>query len=278
MTVAEALQLARNKLEPVGIESYRAEALQLLEALGLPRLGVLTRLQQVLTPSQEVKLRDWLERRSRREPLQHILGIAPFYGLELTVAPEVLIPRPETERLVELALLALEPVVKPKILDIGTGSGAIALALGAERPDAEVWATDISSKALAIAEANAEKLNLTVTFKSSDLLTAPSVAAFARSADLLLCNPPYLPEADQDALSPEVRADPPQALFSGADGMDHFMRLEAQAFALLKPAAHFMLELDPRNVEKALALSRRWTKSRIEKDLTGRERFLLLRR
>lgn len=279
MTVGEALKAAGERLERAGLTSAEAEASALLGALlNAPRSDLLLSRTRTLTAAELTELGGWLERREAREPLQHILGVAHFYGLTVRVTPDTLIPRPETERLVELGLTALVAVPAPKVLDVGTGSGAVALAVKAERPDASVWGTDLSEAALKVAAANAARLGLDVTFSRSDLLSAPDVQAFARSADLLVANPPYLPAADAAQLSPEVRRDPPGALFSGADGLGHFRKLSAQARPLLRPGTVCVIELDPRNVARAHAESRAWAEAAIYPDLVGRARFLFLRR
>lgn len=279
MTVAEALKVAEERLENAGLMSAGAEASALLEALlASSRSDLMLSRARALTEAQLSILEGWLARRAAREPLQHILGVAHFYGLTLRVTPDTLIPRPETERLVELGLSALGGTPEPKVLDVGTGSGAVALAVKAERPGASVWGTDLWRAALEVAAANAARLSLDVHFAHSDLLGAPNVRAFARSADLLITNPPYLPEGDAARLSPEVRRDPPGALFSGADGLAHFRRLTAQALPLLKPGAVCLVELDPRNVAQARAESGAWAEAVIHTDLVGRDRFLFLSR
>ena len=279
MTVAKVLELTEERLRRAGLESPQTEAFALLEyLLKLSRSELHLSRTYVLTPAEMKRLEGWLERRILREPLQHITGVAPFYGLELYVTPDTLIPRPETERLAQLGLRALKGIIQPKVLDIGTGSGAVALALKNERPDVEVWATDLSKRALEVAEQNAKRLGLEVHFTLSDLLAAPKVQAFTQNADLLISNLPYLPEGDAAWLSPEVRRDPPGALFSGSDGLTHFRQLSVQAHKLLKPGAVCLSELDPRNVKQAQTESRGWAEATILDDLVGRERFLRLRR
>ncbi len=279
MNVAKALSLTQETLEAAQIDSHRVESLVILEhLLGASRLEIVTNYQRPLSESQQEKLSRWLARRAQREPLQHILGIAYFYGLELTITPHVLIPRPETERMVELALRRLGRRAPLKVLDIGTGSGAIALAIKAERSNAEVMATDICGKALEVAKTNAANLGLDIRFLVADLLETEEVRAFARDADLVISNPPYLPESDRDEISPEVRADPQGALYSGEDGLTHFRRLERDAFALLKTDAWLFVELDPRNVRTAFDECGGWRQRWVEKDLVRRERFLRLRR
>ena len=279
MTVAEVLKAAEARLQGAGLETPQTEAAALVEnLLGFSRSELYLKRTHVLTPAELDRLGGWLERREHREPLQHIVGTAPFYGLELRVTPDALIPRPETEVLVELGLNVLRGVERPNILDVGTGSGAVALALKHERPDALVWATDLSQAALDVAKGNAQRLGLEVDFAVSDLLRDADVQAFTRSADLLISNPPYLPDDDAVWLSPEVKRDPPQALFSGQDGLDHFRQLSAQAFTLLKPGAACLVELDPRNVRQAQAESAAWRDAVILPDLANRERFLRLKR
>lgn len=279
MTVTEALRVTRARLEAAGIESAEAEAWTLLgHSLGVSRSELLLSRARLLSAAEHQALDLLLSRRERREPLQHILGVAHFYGLTLRVTPATLIPRPETETLVELGLNLLTGKLQPQVLDVGTGSGAIALAFKAERPDALVWATDLAPAALAVAEANAQRLALEVHFVTSDLLLEPSVGAFAQRADLLVSNPPYLPQSDARWLSPEVQRDPPAALFSGADGLAHFRQLTAQAFSRLEAGAVCLLELDPRNVALAQRESARWSQVSVHNDLLGRARFLRLTR
>lgn len=249
-------------------------------------LGFVTELQRSdlllqsrkVTAAEAARFEELLQRRMQREPLQHIMQSTGFYGLDLLVGPQALIPRPETELLVELALQQLQHVERPAVLDVGTGSGAIALAISSERPDATVTASDVSAEALQLARANAARLGLNVTFLQADLLAGEAVSAAARHADLLVSNPPYLPAADQSEAQPEVTFDPVLALYAGQDGLDVYRRLQQQAFALLRPGAKLLLELDPRNVRLAQTEAYEWTASKVLADLTDRERYLLLER
>jgi len=278
MTLAEARRHLSSRLEEAGVESPEAEALLLLEAAtGLPRAELLLSWQRPMAPGCFETLRGWLRRRERREPLQHILGTAPFYGLELEVTPAVLIPRPETERLVELCLQEIRGRKNPRVMDVGTGSGAVALAVKCERPDAVVMATDLSLPALAVARRNAARYRLGVRFVRADLLEREEVRSFARHLDVMVANPPYLPESDRSRVAAEVRYDPEGALYSGPGGLDHFRRLQEQARALLPSRATLLLELDPRNVIIARRESAAWVESKVLDDLTGRPRFLKLR-
>ena len=194
LSVGEARRIAVRRLEAAGLDSPEPEALALLEAAtGLERSALLLAPERPLARGERLRLLEALRRRVAREPLQHILGTAPFYGLDLEVDPSVLVPRPETERLVEIVLDALRGIERPRVLDIGTGSGAIALAICAERPDAEVMASDVAPEALAVTRRNAARLSLVVRTARSDLLAEADVAAFAASCDVLVANLPYLP-------------------------------------------------------------------------------------
>lgn len=277
MTVQQAVRHGRELLGQAGVESPEVDA-RLLAAHLLERTpGELAgELDLLLTDEQLSILLRWFERRAAREPLQHIVGSAHFYGLDVCVDRRVLIPRPETERLVELALSEIELLRQPRILEIGTGSGAMALAIKHERKGAVVVATDQSADALEVARCNARKLELDVEFHLADLFDHAEVTSFARQADVVVCNPPYLPEGDRTGASPEVLADPPHALYAGKTGLAVFSRLEPQASRRLRTGAVMLVELDPRNVRQALAAARGWASGEVLLDLTGRERFLRL--
>ena len=277
-SVREAYAQAVLRLSRANVASPEAEAWQLLEsATGRDRSLLITERRE-LDANQQRLLGEWLARRELREPLQLILGRAWFYGLEIPVKAGVLVPRPETERLVEIALTELERVRQPRILDVGTGSGAVALALKSERPDALVAASEVDGSVLERARENAASLGLEIEFYCSDLLSDPAVERFAASAHAVVSNPPYLPAGDQQEAFPEVRWDPPGALYAGEDGLAVFRPLLRQAFDLLPPGSLLIVELDPRNVERARDEASGWARSSIEPDLTGRPRFLLLER
>lgn len=288
-TVAVARAEVVQRLTSAGVPSPEVDALLLLEAaLGADRTELLLAGSRVLEAEEERRLDELVRRRAAREPLQHVLGVAHFYGLELAVDDRVLVPRPETERLVELVLEELERPSRrrhpgagaagPLVLDVGTGSGAVALAVKAEAPGAEVWGTDVAEGALVVARANAASLGLDVRFLRSDLLEAPEARAAAARCDVLVANLPYLPAADAEDLDPEVRADPAGALFGGTLGSELAERLAGQALALLPPGALLALELDPRNVAQLGVKLTGWHEVTILPDLLGRPRFLLARR
>jgi release factor glutamine methyltransferase len=282
LDLAGATRSVRSRLAAAGIEAIDAEAASLLEAVtGLTRAEQVLDRDRELHADEQALLEGWLSRREAREPLQLVLGVAPFYGLEVQVRPGVLVPRPETEGLVERALASLRDVVAPRVHDVGTGSGAAALAFAASRPDARVTASDVDPTAVMVARANATALGLDVTVWTSDLLAAPDVRRAASEAHALIANLPYLPESDRGRLPPEVAFDPPEALFGGEDGLAVARRLAAEAVALLRPGAMVWFELDPRNAEgfaEELEFDDRWRELRVEADLNGRWRYVLARR
>jgi release factor glutamine methyltransferase len=218
-TVREALDSAVIAIAAAGSASPRLDAeLLLADAMGLDRAVIVTDSRREVTGPAVRAFQDAVRRRSSgREPVAYILGRRGFRHLDLTVDPRVLVPRPETELLVEVGLELPEGA---RVADVGTGSGAIALALKHERPDLDVVATDASADALAVAAANAARLGLDVEFRHGDLL------AGLREVDAVLSNPPYVAEGERATLAPEItRHEPPGALFAGADGLDVIRRL-----------------------------------------------------
>ncbi len=256
----------------------RVETWRLLEALlAKPKHVILSEVDS-LTAAQRETLREWLTRRLNREPLQYITQTAHFYGLTLQVSPAVLIPRPETEVMVADALSYLHKLNTPTVVDVGTGSGAIALAVKHERSQAQVTASDVSEAALELARSNATSLSCDISFIQSDLLADVKLQQAVSQADVVLANLPYLPTDDQSWLTPEVLAEPSTALFAGEDGLGLATRLEQHAFKLMKPGSLLYLELDPRNVTRALTQSQTWIDKKIFSDLANRPRFLKLTR
>ncbi len=222
-TLASALRDATRRIAASGSQTARLDAeLVLAAALGCDR-GVLHRDPgHVLAPAQALKFQASVARRVAHEPIAYILGRKGFRSLELHVDPRVLVPRPETEALVESGL-GLESGTR--VVDVGTGSGAVALALKHERPDLRVSATDSSIDALVVARANAERLGLDVRFFQADLLDG-----FDEPIDAVLSNPPYVAERDAATLPPDVLDyEPSVALFGGPDGLDVVRRLVRQA-------------------------------------------------
>lgn len=281
-SIGAALALAEERLTAAGVDSPQADAMLLLgHVLGRTRTELLVTRDEPLPAEHWEEFLVLMARRETREPLQLVIGEATFLDLTLALEPGVLVPRPETERLVELALVELagaEP--DGVVIDVGTGTGAIALAVKAARPELEVWATDVSSAALDLAGRNADRLGLQVELRRSDLLSDAEVAAAAGRAVAVISNPPYLPDSDKWVVSPEVAVEPDESLFAGVGGLDVARRLVQQLMNALKEGALVALELDPRNADE---LAREmaeagWSEVRLEPDLAGRERFVLARR
>jgi release factor glutamine methyltransferase len=209
-TLGEVLRLSTAHLERHGSPTARLDAELLLgHALGLGRVELYTGFERPLSEEELARCRELVARRAKREPVAYILGRWGFRGLDLDVDPRVLVPRPETELLVDRCLALLDGVAGPDVLDVGTGSGAIALALADEHPGARVLAIDSSVRALAVAERNARRLGLDVGFALHDVQQGLPGGPF----DLVVCNPPYVSAAELARLDPEVRDwEPPQAL------------------------------------------------------------------
>lgn len=285
MTRLEAVVRSAEFLARHGVEAPRRQAEWLLaHVLGVPRLQLYLGFDRPLADADADRLRGLVVRRGRREPLQHLLGTANFCGLELEVTPDVLIPRPETELLAERAWSALQAREaageRPRALDLGTGSGCLALALAKHTTRTELVALDVSPAALAVARRNAERLGLAgrVQFIEGDGLAAlPAGAAF----DLLVSNPPYIPAAEIATLAPEVRDhDPRLALDGGADGLTWYRRLALDAPAHLTATGGLMAEFGDGQAPAIGEIFRAagWPEPEIVNDLTGRARFLVARR
>jgi release factor glutamine methyltransferase len=280
MTVLEVIQRSSDFLARKGVDSPRLQVEWLLaHLLQIQRLQLYLQFERTLTDSQLDALRLLVQRRGRREPLQHILGSANFHGRDFSVDHRALIPRPETEILANHAIaflhtLKTQPVA---VLDFGTGSGCLAITIALNFPNAIVHAVDLSSDALALALENAARLNATqhVTFHLGDgFQPLPPDLHF----DLIVANPPYIPSADINGLAPEVRDhDPRTALDGGPDGLSFHRRLAAEALSRLKSHGKFMLELG--DGQHALArdifLTHNWIVESIEPDYTSRPRVLI---
>ena len=289
MTVLETIQRSTDFLARKGVESPRLQAeLLLAHVLRLPRMRLYLDFERPLAPSELDTVRELVLRRSRREPLQHIVGTTSFCGLEIAVNRHVLVPRPETELLAEAGWQYLNPAAEARrdspepaaALDYGTGSGCLAVALAAKCANAEIHALDISPEALETAKLNAAKLGLADHIHfwlSNGFEGLPAGARF----ELILSNPPYIPSAEIDTLEPEVREfDPRQALDGGVDGLDQYRRLAREAGAFLHPGGRMMLEFGDGQTEplRALLEQENWIVERISDDYTGRPRIMIARR
>ena len=230
---------------------------------------------QTLSDAQLETLEKMLLRREAGEPEQYIEGKSWFMGLEFDVDERVLIPRQDTETLCEAGLDAIKNIAGPDVCDLCTGSGALAVAIAVRRPDARVTAADISAEALAVAENNARKNGAKVEFVRSDGMTELK----GKRYDLIVCNPPYLSEADMRFLQTEVRREPALALFGGRDGLDFYRRFTAECAVQLKPGGTLAFEVgadQADEVERLLAAQGAYT-GRI-RDLCGVERVIYLRK
>ncbi len=261
-----------------GVREARQNAVWMLqEVLACSRAQLLAYPERAVAAEQVRRLESLLARRLRREPLQYVLGHADFFGLRLIVTPAVLIPRPETEQVVEEALRLIQGITAPRVLDVGTGSGCIALALRHARPDAHVFACDVSADALAVARDNAENLSLPVTFFRADAL-APDFAQQAPGAlDLLISNPPYLPDDEAATLQPEVRDfEPHRALFTGPDLLLYYRAITGHASSLLKPGGLLVFETHADHAGAVADLLREAAFEKVQEkpDLAGHPRIV----
>jgi release factor glutamine methyltransferase len=275
MRPAEVVRRGAAYLARHGVDSPDVSAERLmLSVLSTDRTGLLAR--DALTSDEAKAYGRVLCRRCTGTPLQHLTGEQAFRHLVLTVRPGVFIPRPETEVVVDVALEAVAGAQTPSVVDVGTGTGAIALSIAQEHPGARVWATDLSEDAVALARENAGRLGLDVTVVEGDLLAAlpPELRG---SLDLVVSNPPYVPPEREPDLAPEVLADPADALFGGSEVSG---RLLSEAAAWLRPGGHVVLEIDDdaSGAVSALARDEGFADVRIREDLTGRPRVVTGRR
>ena len=238
-TVRKVLDWTREFLTSKGVENSRRETEWLLvAALGLDRIGIYVNFDKPLTDRELAACRELVSRRARREPLQYILGTQEFMGLEFMVNRAVLIPRHDTEVLVTEALKRASAT--SSILDIGVGSGCIAVSLAKSLPEADVWGVEMSPEALDLARKNAKHHGVTVTLVEGSLFGPVPEKKF----DLIVSNPPYIPTAELAILQPEVRDyEPKQALDGGADGLDFYRSIVAAAPSHLYPEGWLMVEV-----------------------------------
>ncbi len=246
MTMGDLRRQARDLLRDAGIVNAVRETDWLLASvLGVPSHVLILEGERAVSVFQAEQVWPLLRRRAAREPIQYLLGTQEFRGLEFTVTPDVLIPRSETELLVEATLRAVAGVNEPVIADVGTGSGCIAVAVACECPGATLYALDRSGGALSVARSNAIRhgMGARIRFIQADLLEVFGVAS-AGAFDVIVSNPPYIPERDVETLQPEVaRYEPRLALAAGPDGLDFYHRILRDASPLLKPGGHLILEL-----------------------------------
>jgi release factor glutamine methyltransferase len=267
---------AQARLKEGRIDSPAIDARLLLEAAaGASRLDILTDPYRAVSDDQRRAYDAMIERRLRREPVSRILGRKGFWKIMLNVTPDVLSPRPDTETIMDVALLAFAPHERFNVIDLGTGSGAILLALLTERTAATGVGTDISSEALAVARENAANLDLNAR---ATFLRTEWAAGFAdHSFDLVVSNPPYIPTDHIAGLDPEVREhDPHLALDGGPDGLQAYRDLAPEVMRILKPGGTFAVEIgwDQGPQVKALFEEAGFADVRVVKDLANRDRVV----
>ena len=277
-TLLTAWKAAQARLKDAGIDSPAIDARLLLEAAaGATRLDILSDPYRLVTPDQQAALDGYVERRLRREPVSRILGRKGFWKIMVNVTPDVLSPRPDTETLLDIALLAFQPHQAFTVIDLGTGSGAILLAILAERSGAQGAGTDVSSEALAVARENAANLDLDgrATFLRTEWAAGFGDASF----DLVVSNPPYIPSDDIPGLDPEVRDhdhDPHLALDGGPDGLQAYCELVPEIARILKPGGTFAVEIgwDQGAAVRALFEAAGFIGVKVVKDLGDRDRVV----
>jgi release factor glutamine methyltransferase len=279
VTVLELIQNTTAFFQRKGVDSPRLSIEHLLaEALGKRRLDLYLDYDQRLPEQILEPLRDKVRRRSEGEPLQHLLGSWEFYGRRFKTDRRALIPRPETERLVELMLNQIPVATSPgtRLADVGTGSGVLAITLALERPGLEVVATDLSADTLALARENALALGVEDRIKwvQTNLLSGVET-----EFDFLVANLPYVPTAEMATLSREVRHDPPLALDGGEDGLDVIRRFVGEAPSHLKPGGSVHLEIGISQAACVVDIlgKEKFRDISVEKDYQGIERFVIAR-
>jgi release factor glutamine methyltransferase len=272
---------AGERLKASGVDSPAAEVEIILEyLLEIERLEVYLNGAILMDKMMTDQFNKIIEKRSTRYPLQYILGETYFYGRRFLIDPDVMVPTPETELLCELSSnhVKNENIEAPQILDLGTGSGVIAVTLGCELPSAWITAVDISQAALAVARKNAALHGTSgrIRFMKSDLF---GVLETDEKFDLILCNPPYIAESEYRDLPPEVQADPMISLVSGVEGLDMIKRLIDQAPDYLSDGGRLMFEVGYNHSDKVAAISeadRRYRSFSIIKDLNDIDRVIIL--
>jgi len=272
-TVRDALAATEARLRSAGIAEPRADAEVLLaHVLGTTRAGLVIAAREELPATAGVRLDALVDRRAAREPVHHLVGEREFWSLPLAVDRRALVPRPETELVVE-AVLRLAPDAR-RVVDVGTGSGAIAAALARELSGAHVWATEVDDGACAVARENLRRHAPTVTLVRADLLAAFRPGAF----DVVVSNPPYVSDAELATLAPEVREHEPRgALAGGADGLDVLRALVAEATGVLVPGGWLVVEMGAGQADAVRALvagTGRYGDAVVARDHAGIERVL----
>ena len=305
MTVLETIQKSAEFLSKKGVDSPRLQAeLLLAHVLKLPRMKLYLNFERQLAQPETDAMREFVKRRGQREPLQHILGSTSFCGLEIAASRQALVPRPETELLAELGWQFLNELTSSSsssrreeahsktrpsqslltsaatVLDFGTGSGCVAIALAVKCPSARVWALDVSPEALGVAKQNAARNGVAERIQ---FLCGKGFASLPKDTqfDLIVSNPPYIPTGEIASLQPEVRDyDPRGALDGGEDGLDFYRLLAAQADPFLKSGGRIMLEFGDGQAEAVSRIfsDQKWIVEEVKEDYSQRQRIMIARR
>ncbi len=274
----QALERATKELAAEGIPTAVQDAqLLLLHAAGINRASLLAHPERMLSVQELKRYRQLIDRRKHHEPIQYITGEREFYGLTFKVGSGVLIPRPETEHLVEAALDRIPAGTPARIVDVGTGSGAIAIALAVARPFLSILATDISAAALEIAKSNAAAhgVDERVRFDESDLLASLEHGRL----DMVVSNPPYIASGERQTLDAEVREfEPATALFAGPTGVEIYERLIPQAANALRPGGWLLMEIGAGQQLQLSQLLKDWSNVSFILDLQGIPRVAVAQR
>jgi release factor glutamine methyltransferase len=258
LTIDQQLSAAASRLRLAGVPESRLNAeLLMADLLRTDRGGLLVRRREALDRATADRFEERLRRREAREPLQHIIGSQEFHGLPFRVDRRVLVPRPETEGLVDVAL-DLDLPRRARVADLGTGSGCLAVTLAVKRRDLRLFALERSEAALAVAHSNARRHGVEdrIEFREGDLAAPPG--AWRGRMDLVLSNPPYVAEKEWHGLEPEVRDhDPREALVAGPSGLESYRSLLPSAFGLLRPEGALAIEVGYGQAERVRAIARR---------------------
>jgi release factor glutamine methyltransferase len=274
-TIRQAITEAAKILR--GEQAARDAEFLMMHALGISRASLLANPLRELTQAEQSEYSAQIAERATGKPIQYITGTQEFYGLAFAVSGDVLIPRPETEHLVEAVIARVPADRAVRIVDVGTGSGAIAIALAAHLPKAQVTAVDLSAAALAVAKRNAESLGVAgrVRFLQSDLLATGAGEQF----DAVVSNPPYIADAERATLEVQVREfEPAGALFAGQSGYEVYERLIPQAWNALLPDGLLAMEMGFGQSARLMELLGAWREVEVVDDLQGIPRVVLARR
>lgn len=281
--ISTSSQLASmtSRLEEVGIDSARREAEWLMmHVVGRTRISLITDPDSLLKPEHVDQLEGLLTRRLRREPIQYVLAEADFFGRTFQVTPAVLIPRPETEELVERVLGLGDEAMDGGVLDLGTGSGCIPITLSCERPGLPCMGVDLSADALEVAKANAARLDASVTWLEADMADPNLAALVGGRMSVVVSNPPYVPETEVNSLEPEVRDhEPHMALFSEGDALHFYRVIVEQAPRILLPGGWVLVEIHADGGRAVCTLFEEagWHEVTLHADLAGRDRIVQAR-